>query len=371
MDSVFPFGLPFHLAFYLVLYVLTLVIHAVLMTYVLAGTGWLAFATLFPGQADQPRPARPLAVVLRDWMPFVLSGAITAAIAPLLFVQLVYRPHFYTANLLLGWRWMVVIPVLAAGFYLLYVLKSRTVATWSVTARASLGLCTAGCFLFIAFCWTANHLLSIDRAYWTEAYVAGAGVKQWPTLLLRLGTWVAGAYATMSVLAGWQLAWKRQAASQRSEEDSNSALAVQDIDRDVRRMAMIACNGLVVASGMAIVYANGLPGTTRSLLTGIFAAPWLIAAVAGVVIQLAGWLLMMKHGIWSSKLMGLVTVGASMMLFGTAVGRETIRLAQVDLRVIEASAEQAFQISGFGVFSVFLVLNALLITFCIRIVRRN
>ena len=43
----------------------------------------------------------PLAAPLRDWLPFVLSAAITAGIAPLLFVQILYQRAFYTANLLL------------------------------------------------------------------------------------------------------------------------------------------------------------------------------------------------------------------------------------------------------------------------------
>ena len=118
MNQMFPFGFEDHLSFYLVVYVVTLVVHVFLMAYVLAGSLWLAWATLFPGTESPPRTKQPMARILRDWMPFALSGAITAGVAPLLFVQILYAKQFYTANLLLGWRWMVVIPVLVLAFYL-------------------------------------------------------------------------------------------------------------------------------------------------------------------------------------------------------------------------------------------------------------
>ncbi len=135
MDRMFPFGFESHLSFYLVVYVLTLVVHVFLMAYVLAGSLWLSWVTLFPGSDSIPRTKQPLARILRDWMPFALSGAITAGVAPLLFVQILYRQQFYSANLLLGWRWMVVIPVLVSAFYLLYIVKSKVVSRMSLLVR--------------------------------------------------------------------------------------------------------------------------------------------------------------------------------------------------------------------------------------------
>jgi hypothetical protein len=78
---MFPFGFESHLSFYLVVYVLTLVVHVLLMAYVLAGSLWLSWVTLFPGNDSIPRTKQPLSRILRDWMPFALSGAITAGVA--------------------------------------------------------------------------------------------------------------------------------------------------------------------------------------------------------------------------------------------------------------------------------------------------
>ena len=116
MNLPFPFDEPLATAFYTILLVLTFAMHQAFMHYVLAGSLYVAWASLFPGSNRQPtnsvilvlpRNERPLALILRDWMPFILSAAITAGVAPLLFIQIVYQRQFYTANLLLSWRWMI------------------------------------------------------------------------------------------------------------------------------------------------------------------------------------------------------------------------------------------------------------------------
>ena len=110
MDTLFPFGFPFATSFYLTAYVLTLVLHVVFMNYVFAGSAYLAVVAVFQGkEAADPATSR-LSTVLRDWMPAMLSGAITAGIAPLLFLQILYQRNHYVANLLLFHRWMALLP---------------------------------------------------------------------------------------------------------------------------------------------------------------------------------------------------------------------------------------------------------------------
>ena len=65
MSEVFPFAFDSSLAFYLVVYVLTWVLHVIFMAYVLAGSCVLAWATLFPGQAQHRRTEQPLPKLLR------------------------------------------------------------------------------------------------------------------------------------------------------------------------------------------------------------------------------------------------------------------------------------------------------------------
>jgi len=78
--------------------------------YVLAGAIVLAVGYLAPGarrrvEGGPDGPARSglglILKVVRDWLPAILGLAITTGIAPLLFLQVLYKRHFYTANLLL------------------------------------------------------------------------------------------------------------------------------------------------------------------------------------------------------------------------------------------------------------------------------
>ena len=73
METPFPFGFPRPTMAYLALYVVTLVIHVVFMSYVLAGTAYLGARGAIRRGEDSP-----LTIVLRDWMPLMLSAAITA-----------------------------------------------------------------------------------------------------------------------------------------------------------------------------------------------------------------------------------------------------------------------------------------------------
>jgi hypothetical protein len=104
---------------YLALAILTFALHALAIGFVVAGTAVVALAAA-RGRADAP-----IAAATRDWLPFALGLGITAGVAPLLFVQLLYQPRFYTANLLLFVRWLAIVPALIVGFYALYLARPR------------------------------------------------------------------------------------------------------------------------------------------------------------------------------------------------------------------------------------------------------
>ena len=352
MTDVFPFGYPLHSVLYLTLYIVTLAVHAFFMSYVLAGSVWLAWAALFPGTNETPRARQLPAVCLRDWMPFVLSAAITAAVAPLLFVQILYRQQFYTANLLLGWRWMIVIPVLIVAFYLLYVLKSKTISGWSAPARVGLGFATAGCFVFVAFCWTSNHLLSLNEARWPDVYQSGTVTASVPVLLCRLLMWIAGTFVTMPVLLGRQLL-------------SHKA------DSGPRQLARITLGGFTAVAVFGTAYIAQLEPQIRSAVFSVSAFPWIGIGVFGAALQLFGALSQGRSGRFSRSMMLTVTIGNTLLLLAAATLREIIRLAHVDTDKLLTETQTASEISGFGLFLGFAVLNTILIAFCIRIVRRR
>ncbi len=358
--SVFPFHLESHLAFYLVVYVLTLVLHAIFMTYVLAGSLFLAWTAVFPGAAAIPRAQSPLAKILREWMPFALSAAITAGVAPLLFVQIIYRQQFYTSNLLLGWRWMIVVPVLIVGFYLLYIVKSKLITTWSLPLRTALVAAVSGCFVFVAFCWTANHLLAIDHTRWAEVYSTGNIVAATGPLVLRLMTWIIGAFPCMCAMAAWQLAYRI-----RQQETATS-----EYTDGIATLAKVSIGGILVSAAFGIAYITTLAGDVRSELLSSTAAVWFMSLAIGSVLQLNAWWQAKRCLKLTPSTLLFVSGGVVLSVTGTAFLREIVRFSHVDVPIVVANTEAAMKVGGFALFIGFTIMNIGLMAFCIRLVSK-
>lgn len=205
MESVFPFGVPGPTLLYLMLYVLTLAVHFVFMNYVFAGTFYVAIVGLGQADAALARLHHPIASTLRDWLPFAFSGVITAGVAPLLFVQILYKQQFYTANLLLFHRWMAVVPALIAAFYLLYLLKSRSIGDWPAGCRVAVAVGALAAIAFTGYSWSENHLLSLDEERWVSFFAEREWFYHHSALWPRVGMWLTGSVPTMMAIVCWQL----------------------------------------------------------------------------------------------------------------------------------------------------------------------
>lgn len=354
MDTPWPLGLPAATSGYSALYIVTLVLHVVFMNYVLAGSAYLAFASLFPGRRSVPRSHTPTALVLRDWMPFALSAAITAGVAPLLFIQILYQRPFYTANLLLFHRWMAILPALIVGFYLLYLLKSRWVAGWPTAPRVLVGVGAFLCFAFTGISWVENHLLSLHEATWPDFYASGAIHYRNIQLIPRFLLWLFGSFPTMCLLVAWQL---------RHLQHSGQPLP----GNEVRRVARLALIGLALAAGCAIWYYAWMDPTGRDGVAGPAAAPYLALAAIGMALQAMAWIGLLRSGTFARMWLWLAFAGLLGSLIGTSVVREVMRWTAVDLDTLTAQHEQAAQVGGLPAFLAFLVLNVFLIAWCCRI----
>jgi len=206
----FPFDLPLTSLTYMLLYLLTFVTHHFSMHFVVAGCLTIVGASVWYRTDREALLANPVVKVLRDWMPFGLSAAITFGVAPLLFVQILEPMNFYTANLLLGWRWMMVIPVLIAAFYLLYVLKSPWFERLAWWQRALVAAVNAGLLVFIGFCWTANHLVSSQPDAWPETFASGVLPLATLQVVSRSLVWLSVAFVSMASIVTAQLAYLRE-----------------------------------------------------------------------------------------------------------------------------------------------------------------
>lgn len=328
--------IPDGAALYLVLYLSTLIVHVALVSYVLVGSGWLAVRGVL-GKSDDVVAAR-----FRDWLPFMLGAAITAGVAPLLFVQILYQERFYTASLLMSHRWMAVVPALIVGFYALYLAKSERAARWPARWRAAIPTVAALCFLFVAWSWTEQHLLQLRPDRWVEMYGESSMVHVEPQLAPRLLLWIGLAMPTAATFVGWQVAGDAAA---------------------LRRLRTVAWAGQGVALGAGAWLQAAMPAAARDAVlggTGLAVAGLVVAAHA---IAAAAWLVAPR-----SPRQGLAaaTLGLLGALIAGALLRERMRLDALEtIRPMVSNA------GGLWVFLLFFALNAVVIAACVRAARRH
>jgi hypothetical protein len=361
MNTIFPLGLPAATAFYLVLYLVTFVLHMVFMHYVLAGSTYLAVGRLM-GRARCG--ACGWQTILVDWLPFATGLAITAGVAPLLFVQMLYGREFATANLLLSHRWMAILPVLIVCFYLLYLQKSSWIArrSWAWRPVVAAVACTG--VLFIAWSWTENHLLMLDRQAWPGLYEAGALWYESPGVLPRLAIWFFLAFPSLAI----ELAWQGRLLGVPLDQPAAPDSIVVGLS-PVRRLALTACAGLAGTVLSALAYWPTISEAAQAAVMGPLAGGWLAVLVGALTVQAAVWIITAIRDRLTVPLLITATGGWLMGLASLAVVREAVRLAAVDLVTAAESHTAALEIGGLTVFLVFAALNAAAIAWCIHMVR--
>ncbi|MCI0360333.1 MAG: hypothetical protein L0211_17800 [Planctomycetaceae bacterium] len=349
---MFPLDQPGPTAFYLTLYLATFVLHLLPMAYVVAGAAVLLVRTLAGARPVDD----PLAEHFRQWLPFILSVAITAGVAPLLFLQILYHREFYTANVLLFSRWMAILPVLVVGFYLLYLMKGDWLWQRPLVVRVTAAAVIFASFAFIGWSWSENHLLSTaGQAVWTEQYVAGRlnylPGELWP----RIGIWLSGVFPVMAAIVTWPLA--------RGEDNA-------DLSATASRLAMFAAIGLVVSLACIGWYLGVLEPAARTAVLDAPLRVWQAAFVVGAVLQFAAWILIWRAGRLEPLPRWLATAGALFMVAALAVGREAIRTSRLDMTALLPRHQAAAQVGGFWLFATFLVINFAAIAGCVYLVAR-
>jgi hypothetical protein len=261
----------------LALYIATFALHAVFVSYVLAGTAYVLV-----------RKDAAATAIVRDRLPFMLGCGITAGVAPLLFIQLLYQRRFYTANLLLGPRWLAIVPALIVGFYALYLAKS------SVKWRRRALVIGLACFTFVAWSWTEIHQLMMTDSVWRDFYAAGTRVFVDGDIAPRLVLWL-GAMATLfATVAAWTA--------------------------DARKLAVVALAARVVSAAAAAWLVS------RGFTADGPAVAWLIVLGLAVAAEVTGWVFVLRD---RSAGLAIATAGCTAALVAATVIREAPRLAMI------------------------------------------
>lgn len=206
-----PIAFPAPLLLLKILLVLGFFLHAIPMNIALMG-GLFAVVYGAQGRRGNAHAAR-FASTLAASLPIFLSFAITQGIVPLLFLQLVYGPLYYTASIVMATPWIAVLGLLMLGYLALYAFK----LDWKRVGGRSpwLLVSTSLLFLVIAFFFTNNMTLMLTPEKWSglmAAHPYGTALNlSEPTLWPRLLHFVIGAIAiTGLAVGGFGLFWARR-----------------------------------------------------------------------------------------------------------------------------------------------------------------
>lgn len=287
------------------LWVVTFTIHLLMVNAVLGGTILSAIALLRsrvgrgPGaghrsntdRLERARAGRDLAAWFASINGWAISFAITFAIAPLLFMQLLYGRFFYSATILLAEAWLTMLGVLTVAYYLNYIVKRRLKGggtPWLLV------LVQALLFLAIAGIQVAVSLLHQRPDRWGAVSDRPWSVLGDPAFIPRFLHFVLAAVA----MAGGALAWWRLRNSDRANGEAG-ALPVVGLDAGARFgiQAALGATALQLPVGFWMLFAlprevllgfmKGGPGTMMPLTLGILTGVGAVVVLALCLTPLA------------------------------------------------------------------------------------
>lgn len=150
------------------LLVLTLFLHMLPMS-LLMGGGVLTVVSEWLGRRDERH--RKLARETARLLPLLVASTITMGIAPLLFLQVLYGPLFFSSSILMAWPWLSTVGLMLLGYYGYY---------WHSFQFERLGrravwvtLFCAALFMIIGVLFTSNMVLMLTPSRWAALYKAG------------------------------------------------------------------------------------------------------------------------------------------------------------------------------------------------------
>lgn len=206
-----PTAIPGPVWLFQVLLVFTFFLHLLFLNLTLGGTLLAAVSQIAAGGRENDcRTA--LARRLMGINAYGISLTITTGIAPLLFVQLLYQRFFYSATILIGSAWFLLVVLLATGYYAAYAYKFR-----GAPARGSGGTVwltlSAVTFLLVAMVHVAVNLIHSQPERWAAVADRPWSVLADPVFFPRLVHFVLAGIGLSALLVSWWAA--RQAAAGR------------------------------------------------------------------------------------------------------------------------------------------------------------
>lgn len=195
-----PAPVPGPILLFKILLYATFSLHLVFMNLLLGG-GLLMTIYAFKGKEKHLDAARSIAKALPLSMPF----AISFGVAPLLFVQVLYGPLFYSASIPMAVPFLLIFPVAILAYYAAYILSWKWDSLGAIRPWLSCGF--LGLLLYIGFTYSNVFTLMLDPERVKAKYLAHPGGWQMnlaePSLIARFSHMFIGAVS----LAGLYIAY--------------------------------------------------------------------------------------------------------------------------------------------------------------------
>ena len=353
VSALDPIGLPGPAWLFHVLLVFTFVLHVLFLNLAVGGGLLAAVAhALAGGRSDDPRGV--LAARLTRVNGYAVSLAITAGIAPLLFVQVLYQRFFYSATILIGWAWFGFLLLLLAGYYALYLYKFRGLPA----GRRGGGLwiwLSAAAFVGIAMVQVAVQLLHAQPERWAATEAGRWSVLADPTYVPRLLHFVLAAVAFSALVVAW---WAVREGRAGRDLETNRSIA-----RFAWRWALIA-TGLQLVDGVLLLVSlprHVLLGLMRSGATTLLPLTVAIVLAVGVLMMLAR----VRDPLDSAGLVSGTLAAATLTVAVMSVTRHQIRVLYLEPSTASAAAVNS-QWGNFVLFAVLLVAGLATVAIMVR-----
>jgi hypothetical protein len=259
---------------------------------------------------------RRLASAMVNTAKVAVSVAIVVGVAPLLFVQVIYDPFWYTSNVLSAWWVIGFIVILIVATLALFIFYAMNYKLRSEKTRCPGSMIAAILlFLVVGFIMHALSVQMLEPDKWLEWYAPNGVIDASGRSIHAYNPWRFAFFIALSlpVIGIWLFGYRRYL--QGAGEKDAGYLAF--VKRIATRLGAV---GTAISLVLLVMWMRGLPADIADFSTSI----WPIAAALALIVVAAYPLLLGKRldqGMWGYTPVLVATVG----MIVVAAMREAIR----------------------------------------------
>lgn len=335
---------------------LVFIVHVLFMNYVIAAPFIASWYLLIQGGKGAQR-----AKWITAPLPVAFTFTVTFGVAPLLFMQTLYGKFFYTANIMLGGRWLAVVFVIIAAFYLSYIVNHRLAKSGSSPTLSGLLILLTGLLVWsVGFIMTWNYFLSVSTGQWPallENPLKVAASASFPPRILHM---LVGSFAVAGL---WMVMIAKWHGKREGDSEELGKLSSQGV--------LISASATLMQIIIGIWYLLRLPaGAWDKLFSGsIPGIVWMIGVAGGLLLLgiLITAAIYPKRPNLTNFAVGLLAV----TLIGMVAGRGVVRLHDLGREFSLRTLPYTVQTGPMLIFFVLLVIALLLVIYMLRLIWRK